>query len=128
MGALCVFKGVCPSTLALFSSRPERTRISYFALLATSTCAALRRESRMQMLNATGLHRKSGGVQWRDCGSAALARKCFSTERTRMWHTHDTSLASGTSADSLYLTIRKSTQQVICQSPNSPHSLPVKFV
>src|SRR5271168_4572548 len=26
------------------SSRPERTRISYFALLATSTCAALRRE------------------------------------------------------------------------------------
>jgi hypothetical protein len=48
------------------SSRPERTRISYFALLATTTCAALRRESRMQTLNATGLHRKSGGVQWRD--------------------------------------------------------------
>ncbi len=35
-------------------------RISYFALLATSTCAALRRESRMQTLNATGLDRKSG--------------------------------------------------------------------
>jgi hypothetical protein len=48
------------------SSRPERTRISYFALLATSTCAALRRESRIQILNATGLHRKSGGAQWRD--------------------------------------------------------------
>ena len=48
------------------SSRPERTRISYFALLATSTCAALRTESRLQILNATGLHRKSGGVQWRD--------------------------------------------------------------
>jgi hypothetical protein len=48
------------------SSRPERTRISYFALLATSTCAALRRESRMQILNATGLHRKSGRAQWRD--------------------------------------------------------------
>jgi hypothetical protein len=44
------------------SSRPERTRISYFALLATSTCAAFRRESRMQILNATGLHRKSGGA------------------------------------------------------------------
>jgi hypothetical protein len=48
------------------SSRPERTRISYFALLATSTCAALRTESRMQILNATGLHRKSGGAQWRE--------------------------------------------------------------
>jgi hypothetical protein len=45
---------------------PERTRISCFALLATSTCAALRGESRMQILNATGLHRKSGGAQWRD--------------------------------------------------------------
>src|SRR6202041_739492 len=43
------------------SSRPERTRISYFALLATSTCAALCRESRMQIPKATGLHRKSGG-------------------------------------------------------------------
>ena len=39
---------------------PERTRISYFALLATTTCAALREESRMQSLKATGLHRKSG--------------------------------------------------------------------
>jgi hypothetical protein len=44
------------------SSRPERTRISYFALLTTSTCAALRRESRMHILKATGLHRKSGGA------------------------------------------------------------------
>ena len=48
------------------SSRPERTRISYFALLATTTCAALRRESRMQLINAAGLDRKSGGAQWRD--------------------------------------------------------------
>ena len=48
------------------SSRPKRTRISYFALLATCTCAALCRESRMQIPNATGLHRKSGGAQWRD--------------------------------------------------------------
>jgi hypothetical protein len=45
---------------ACFST--ERTRISYFALVATSTCAALRRESRMQILNATGLDRKSGGA------------------------------------------------------------------
>jgi hypothetical protein len=48
------------------SSRPQRTRISYFALLATSTCAALRRESRMQIIKATGLDRKSGEAQWRD--------------------------------------------------------------
>jgi hypothetical protein len=41
-------------------------RISYFALLATTTCAALRKESRMQIIKATGLHRKSGGAQWRD--------------------------------------------------------------
>jgi hypothetical protein len=39
----------------------ERTRISYFALLATSTCAALGRESRMQVINATGLDRKIRG-------------------------------------------------------------------
>jgi hypothetical protein len=44
------------------SSRPERTRISYFALLATATCAALRKESRMQIIEATGFHRKSGGA------------------------------------------------------------------
>ena len=44
------------------SSRPERTRISYFALLATTTRAALRRKSRMQWIKATGLDRKSGGA------------------------------------------------------------------
>jgi hypothetical protein len=48
------------------SSRPKRTRISYFALLATTTCAALRKESRTQLIKATGLDRKSGGAQWRD--------------------------------------------------------------
>jgi hypothetical protein len=48
--------------LSPLSSRPERTRISYFALLATTTCAALLKESRMQIINATGLHRKSGGA------------------------------------------------------------------
>src|SRR6202042_186253 len=59
----------CPENLipaTELSSRPERTRISYFALLATTTSAALRRESRMQIIKATGLDRKSGGAQWRD--------------------------------------------------------------
>ena len=60
------------------SSRPERTRISYSALLATTTCAALHEESRMQSLKATGLHRKSGGAQWRDLCMDALSWKCFS--------------------------------------------------
>jgi hypothetical protein len=41
-------------------------RISYFALLMTTTCAALRKESRMQIIKATGLDRKSGGTQPRD--------------------------------------------------------------
>ena len=38
-----------------------RPQISYFALLARATCAALLKESRMKSINATGLHRKSGG-------------------------------------------------------------------
>jgi hypothetical protein len=46
----------------LLSSRPKRTRISYFAPLPTTTFAALRRESRMQIIKATGLDRKSGGA------------------------------------------------------------------
>jgi pimeloyl-ACP methyl ester carboxylesterase len=37
------------------SSRPERTRISYFAPLARATSAALLRESRMVLINATSL-------------------------------------------------------------------------
>ena len=63
-GEIC---GVSGPSWECFST--ERTRISYFALLATSTCAALRRESRMQIINATGLHRKSGGAEWRDLRS-----------------------------------------------------------
>jgi hypothetical protein len=52
------------------SSRPERTRISYFALLATSTYAALLKESRMQIIKAAGLDRKSRRAQRREiCGS-----------------------------------------------------------
>jgi hypothetical protein len=61
--------------LSPLSSRPKRTRISYFALLATTTCAALRKESRMQTIKATGLHRKSGGAQWRDLCVDALSWK-----------------------------------------------------
>ena len=59
------------------SSRPKRTRISYLALLATTTCAALRKESRMQIIEATGLDRKSEGAQWRDLCVDALSWKCF---------------------------------------------------
>src|SRR6201996_7450108 len=55
----------CPFLTEL-SSRPERTRIFYFALLATATYAALRKESRTVFINATTPHRKSGGAQWRD--------------------------------------------------------------
>src|ERR1700722_18150245 len=36
-------------------------QISYFALLARATCAALLKESRMKSISVTGLHRKSGG-------------------------------------------------------------------
>jgi hypothetical protein len=55
------------------SSRPEVTRISYLALLATTTCAALFKESRMQIIKATGLHRKSGsGVERSLCGCSFL--------------------------------------------------------
>jgi hypothetical protein len=52
-----------PSAL---SSRPKRTRISYFALLATTTGAVFLKENRMMLINATALNRKSGGAQWRD--------------------------------------------------------------
>ena len=48
------------------SSRPERTRISYFALLATTTYAVSRKGNRMKLINATSIDRKSGGAQWRD--------------------------------------------------------------
>ena len=66
------------------SSRPKRTRISYFALLATTTCAALRKESRMKMINATGLDRKSGGAKWRDLRcQRSLLGNVLSTERRR---------------------------------------------
>jgi hypothetical protein len=52
----------------------ERSGISYFARLATTTCAALLKESRMQIIKATALHRKSGGAQWRDDKGRGVAQ------------------------------------------------------
>jgi hypothetical protein len=61
-----------PST-AFCSSGPERTRISYFALLATITCAALLKESRMQMIKATALDKIRGSAVERSlCGCTLL--------------------------------------------------------
>jgi hypothetical protein len=62
------------------SSRPElRTRISYFALLATTTYAALLKESRMQFIKATDLDRKSGGgALWRACPERSRTGTCGS--------------------------------------------------
>ena len=42
------------------SSRPKRTRISYIALLATTTGAVSLKGNRMKLINATALERKSG--------------------------------------------------------------------
>jgi hypothetical protein len=58
--------GTALTVLTNLSSPPERTRISYHTLLARTACAARRKASRMNFINATGLHRKSGGAQWRD--------------------------------------------------------------
>jgi hypothetical protein len=44
------------------SSRPERTRISYYAELATSTYAPFCRERRMRIANANKLDRKYGAA------------------------------------------------------------------
>jgi hypothetical protein len=66
------------------SSRPKRTRISYFALLATTTCAVFLKENRMMVINATVLDRKSGVAQWRDLRFSGTFLEMFSTERTRI--------------------------------------------
>ena len=44
------------------SSRPERTRISYFAALTGATGAVSRKGNRMKLINVTTLNRKSGGA------------------------------------------------------------------
>jgi hypothetical protein len=48
------------------SSRPERTRISCHAALDKAAYAPFRKEGRMNCINATKFHRKSGGAKWRD--------------------------------------------------------------
>jgi hypothetical protein len=70
--------------LSPLSSRPERTRISYFALLATTTYAALRKESRMQLINATTLDRKSGGAWWRELCADVLSWKSLTEGDQRL--------------------------------------------
>jgi hypothetical protein len=60
------FPGIAVGTLKNLSSRPERTRISYLAELATTTDAALLKKSRTRFINATKPNRKSGGAEWRD--------------------------------------------------------------
>jgi hypothetical protein len=55
-----------PATTEL-SSRPERTRVSYYDMAATTTCAALRSESRMEFISAT-----SGGTCCFCCGHQAF--------------------------------------------------------
>jgi hypothetical protein len=52
-------------TLSL-SSRPERTRISCHAELATSTYAPFHKERRMRLAKANKFDRKSGGAERRD--------------------------------------------------------------
>jgi hypothetical protein len=44
----------------------ERTRISYYAELTTSTYAPFRKERRMRIANANKFDRKSGGAEWSD--------------------------------------------------------------
>jgi hypothetical protein len=63
----CCSATTLPGSAALsFSSRPKRTRISCFAVPATTTCAVSPKGNRMKLINATNLDRKSGGAQWRD--------------------------------------------------------------
>jgi hypothetical protein len=52
-------------------------RISYFALLTTTTCATLRNESRMQIIKTTGLNRKSGGPTGGICSAPYGPLKFF---------------------------------------------------
>jgi hypothetical protein len=56
-----VFTGAPCSHQRTWAENDGRPQISYFALLARATCAALLKKSRMNSINATRLHRKSGG-------------------------------------------------------------------
>src|SRR5580658_7444499 len=64
----CVLVVDLPKSKQLYplSSRPKRTRISYFAPPETYACAALLKESRMHSINAMNLNRKFGVAKWRD--------------------------------------------------------------
>jgi hypothetical protein len=64
--------GTCCSTpLSRKCFSTERTRISYIALPETTMYTTLRRERRMNFINATTLNRKSGGAQWRSAVSSS---------------------------------------------------------
>jgi hypothetical protein len=52
--------------LAHVSLGPKRTRISCHVALGIPTCAAFRKEGRMQFANASDLNRKFGVPKWRD--------------------------------------------------------------
>jgi hypothetical protein len=64
-----ILAGLChPWNSSHWKRRPPLvipTGISCFALLATTTCAALRKESRMQTIKATDLDRKFRGPELR---------------------------------------------------------------
>jgi hypothetical protein len=62
------FSAVARAAITELSSRPERTRISYFAALATTTDAVSRKGNRMTMIKATDLDRKSGERSGGTCG------------------------------------------------------------
>src|SRR5271169_6535107 len=64
------------------------TRISCTRHQATAACAAFIEESRMKLINANRLHRKSGGM-----GHPSLVRErkagcldCLICDRDRVWH------------------------------------------
>jgi hypothetical protein len=60
------------------SSRPERTRISFYAALAIAAGAAFFEESCMKFADSTKCDRKSGGAEWRDLRFQSLARPLLS--------------------------------------------------
>jgi hypothetical protein len=66
------------------SSRPKRTRISYFALLATTTCAALRKESRMQIHQSHGSRQEIRGSVVEGSAVRPAALSDFSPQAIRL--------------------------------------------
>jgi hypothetical protein len=64
--AFCWLEWAAKLPASPLSSRPKRTRISYFTTHTATTYAALRKESGMKSTEATALNRKSGVAEWRD--------------------------------------------------------------